>query len=530
MRTNFRKRWSILTRAPKSKARRLQSAVAMTTVMALALTITLLPTSASAQAKRGGELVYASGVDAQTLDPQFITDIPTFRVVGSMYEGLTAQNEEGKIIPALATSWTVDDDQRTWTFKLREGVRFHDGSPFNAEAVKFTFDRLMNPDTGSPRRSTLAAVESVDVVDNNTVRIVTKAPYAPLLAQLSTYNAYIMSPEHVKKVGEKVREMPSGTGPFKLKSWQPGERLTVVRNDDYWGEKALLDSVTFTVVPEDSARTLLLLSGQADVISGVPTVMLDRLKKSGTINVIQKPGYRTIYLGMNLARPPFDDIKVRHAVAYAINKEALLKGVLNGIGTLGGSYESSVIAGSATDLPPYPYDPAKAKALLAEAGYPDGFTTDFYVPTGRYTMDRQLGEAIQAQLAEVGIRATIQAPEISSYLSTLSQKRAPLFIGGKGSPSGDMDFTQTLSNGSTGRMNHFNFNNEEVDKLIEQQRVTVDADARREILHKLQTKVYEEAPHITLFYEDQLWATRNNVNDVKIYVNEFVDFSNAWKQ
>ncbi len=481
-----------------------------------------------AAATSGGDLVYAGGVDAQTLDPQFITDIPTFRVVGSMYEGLTAQNEDGEIIPGLATEWSVSDDGRTWRFRLRDGVKFHDGSDFNAEAVKFTYDRLMDPETGSPRRSALAAVESVEVVDDHTVDITTKAPFAPLLAQLSTYNTWILSPAQVQKVGEKVREMPSGTGPFRFDSWQPGERLKVVRNDDYWGDKAKVDSVTFTVVPEDSARVLLLMSGQADVVSGVPTVMVDRLEGSDAVEMIRKTGYRTIYLGMNLEMEPFDDPRVREAVALAVDKEGLVKGVMRGIGTLGGSYESSVIAGSATDLPPHPYNPERARELLADAGYPNGFEVDFYVPTGRYNNDRQLGEAIQAQLAEVGIEANLISPEISAYLNTLTRAEAPLFISGKGSPSGDMDFTQTLSHGSTGRMNHFNLKDDEVDAMIEAQRVAVDPAERQAILHDLQSRIYDLKPHVTLFYEDQLWATRSNVHDFKVYVNEFADFSDAW--
>lgn len=497
---------------------------------ALAVSTLAAVPGAAAAATPGGDLVYAGGVDAQTLDPQFITDIPTFRVVGAMYEGLTGQNAAGEIVPALATHWTVSDDGRTWRFHLRKGVKFHDGSDFNAEAVKFTFDRLLNPDTKSPRRSALAAVERVTVVDEHTVDVTTKAPFAPLLAQLSTYNTWILSPAQVAKVGAAIRERPSGTGPFRFESWQPGERVKVVRNDAYWGDKAKVDSVTFTVVPEDSARVLLLMSGQADVISGVPTVMVDRLKANKAVDVIQKPGYRTIYLGMNLAMPPFDDLRVRQAVAHAVNKEALLKGVMRGIGTLGGSYESSVIVGSATDLPPYPYNPQRARELLAEAGHPNGFTVDFYVPTGRYNNDRQLGEAIQAQLAEVGIKVNLISPEISAYLNLLNQAKAPLFISGKGSPSGDMDFTQTLSHGSTGRMNHFNLKDGDVDSMIEAQRVAVDPAKRQDILRQLQTRVYNLLPHVTLFYEDQLWATRSTVHDFQVYVNEFADFSDAWLQ
>lgn len=349
------------------------------------------------------------------------------------------------------------------------------------------------------------------------------------MAQLSAYNVYILSPTQVKKEGANFKRSPAGTGPFRFQSWQPGEQLVLVRNDKYWGEKPRIDQLVFKVVPEDSSRTLMLLSGQADVISGVPSVMVKRLQTNDKVRVIRRTGYRTIYLGMNLAVKPFDDIRVRQAVAHALNKPALVQGVLSGIGTLGGSYESSVIIGHDKSLPPYPYDVAKAKKLLADAGFPNGFNTDFFVPTGLYNMDRPLGEAIQAQLAAVGIQARIQAPETSTYLSTLSQAKAPMFIGGKGSPTGDMDFTQSLSNGSTGRMNHFNFKNPEVDKLIVQQRVTVDPEQRRKALDDLQKAVYREAPHITLYYEDQLWATRSNVNDVQVYVNEFVNFTKARK-
>jgi peptide/nickel transport system substrate-binding protein len=480
-------------------------------------------------AKAGGTLVYATGVDAQTLDPQFITDIPTFRVAGAIYEALTAQDENGKIIPGLASSWSVSDDKRTWTFKLRPNVFFHDGTPFNAQAVKFTFDRIANPATGSPRKSSLDAVEAMAVVDDLTFRITTKAPFAPLLAQLSAYNLYILSPTQVQKEGANFKRAPAGTGPFKFHSWQPGERLTVVRNDKYWGEKPRLDGVEFRVVPEDSARTLLLLGGQVDVISGLPSVMVKRMQTLDKVKVVRKTGYRTIFLGMNLAVKPFDDLRVRQAVAYAVNKQALVQGVMSGVGTLGGSFESSVIQGSDKSLQPYPFDVAKAKKLLADAGYPNGFATDFFVPTGLYNMDRQLGEAIQGQLAAVGIKANIVAPEISAYLNTLTQAKAPLFIGGKGSPTGDMDFTQALSHGSGGRMNHFNLKNPEVDKLIAQQRVTVEPKARGKVLDELQELVYRETPHVTLYYEDQLWATRANVQDVQVYVNEFVNFRRAWK-
>ena len=480
------------------------------------------------QPKTGGTLVYATGTDVQTLDPQFVTDVPTSRIVANIHETLVKADEKGTIQPCLATSWTTSDDKLTWTFKLRQGVRFHDGTPFNAAAVKATFDRMRDPATGSPRRSALAAIAEVKVIDDLTVALVTKEPFAPLLPQLSAYNLAIMSPAQIAKAGAKYREQPSGTGPFRLKSWQPGEKITLARNDDYWGEKARLDAVETRVVPEDSARVLQLLSGEADVIASVPTVMLKRLEGSSAVQVIRKTGFRTIYVGLNNNIAPFNDRRVREAVAYAINVQALQRGVLSGVGQLGGGFESPVIGG-AKEIPPRPYDPAKARKLLAEAGHPNGFATSFYVPTGRYLMDRQLGEAIQAQLGEVGIKVKIESPEWGAFTALVDQKKAPMFLMGKGSPTGDLDFTLTLTAMSNGRMNSFALNNPELDKLILEQRGAVEPEKRRALLARAQDLIFEEVPAVVLFYEDQLFAARANVHGVAIYPNEFVDFAGAWK-
>ena len=476
-------------------------------------------------------LVYVTGTDAQTLDPQMINDLPTSRIVMHIHEALVKQDENGELQPSLATSWQVSDDNLTWTFKLREDVRFHDGAPFNAAAVKFTFDRMMDPETGSPRRSALAAVEQVDVVDEHQVAIVTKKPYAPLLTQMSVYNLAIMSPAHTRAVGKDYGVNPSGTGPYKLESWQTGESLTLVRNESYWGDKPALERITMRVVPEDSARVFMLLSGEADVIASIPTVMLPRLDGSDDVNIIRRPGYRSIYLGMNLGIEPFDDQRVRRAVAHAVDPKALLDGVLNGIGTLGGSIESPVIAG-AKELPNYAYDPALAKQLLAEAGFADGLDVNFYVPTGRYLMDRQIGEAVQAQLAQAGIRAQIVSPEWGAMIGALlkDKKTAQLFILGKGSPTGDPDFTMTLLLMTGERVNATNLSDPELDRMIAAQRSVVDPAEREKMLHAIQDRVYELIPHVVLFHEDQLFAARSNVEGVQVYVNEFVDFTKASKR
>jgi peptide/nickel transport system substrate-binding protein len=480
------------------------------------------------QPKAGGTLVYATGTDVQTLDPQFVTDVPTSRIVAHIHETLVKADEKGEIQPCLATSWTTSDDKLTWTFRLRQGVKFHDGTPFNAAAVKATFDRMRDPATGSPRRSSLGAITDVKVIDDATIALSTKEPFAPLLAQLSAYNLAIMSPAQLQKAGAKYREQPAGTGPFKLKSWQPGEKIVLARNDDYWGDKPRLDALETRVVPEDSARVLQLLSGEADMIASVPTVMLKRLEASPAVQVMKKTGFRTIYVGLNNGIAPFNDRRVREAVAYAIDVQGLQRGVLSGVGQLGGGFESPVIGG-AKEIAPRPHDPARARKLLAEAGLANGFSTTFYVPTGRYLMDRQLGEAIQAQLGEVGIKVKIESPEWGAFTAAVDQKKAPMFLMGKGSPTGDLDFTLTLTAMSNGRMNSFALSNPEIDRLIVAQRGAVEPAERRKLLARVQDMIFEDVPAVVLFYEDQLFAARANVHGVVVYPNEFVDFAGAWK-
>jgi peptide/nickel transport system substrate-binding protein len=500
-------------------------------VLGLALGLGLAGTPGHAAPKSGGTLVYATGTDALTLDPQFVTDVPTSRVVMHLHETLVYLGDDGGIRPGLAESWTVSTDKLTWTFKLRGGVKFHDGTPFTAQAVKYTIDRIRNPATASPRRSAAAAIQDVKVIDPQTVALVTARPFAPLLAQLSAYNLAILSPASGETVGKEYSKKPSGTGPFVLDAWKPGDRAVLARNPSYWGARPWLDKVEFRVVPEDSTRVLQLLSGEVDAIASVPPVMLKRLTAAKDVRTLRSPGFRTIYIGLNNKLKPFDDVRVRRAVAHALNPPAIVSGILGGVGTTGGGLESPAIGGAHKSLSVYKHDPGLARKLLAEAGHPAGFTVKFYVPTGRYLMDRQVGEAVQAQLKEVGITAQIEAPDWG-VLTQLLDKRTevPMFLLGKGSPTGDLDFTLTLTTRTDGRMNQFNYSNPEVDKLIDLQRSTLDPGEREQLLRRIQEKFYDEAAAVVLFYEEQLFATRANVQGVGVHPNEFVGFARAWKE
>jgi peptide/nickel transport system substrate-binding protein len=490
----------------------------------------VVATGVQAAPKKGGTLVYATGTDATTLDPQFVTDVPTSRMVMQIHQTLVYPDLKGNIQPVLAESWTVSDDKLTWTFKLRKGVTFHDGTPFNAESVKYTFDRIKDPEIGSPRKSTAKVIKEVKVIDEYTAAFITSKPFAPFLAQLSAYNLAILSPTAAKKYGKKYGEHPAGTGPFKLVSWSPGEKMIMARNENYWGNKALVDKLEVRVVPEDSSRVMLLLSGEVDVIASVPPIMIPKLKKSKDVKIIQKTGFRTIYIGLNNKVKPFDNLKVRQAVSHAINQEAIVKGVLGGVGTIGGGLESPAIPGAHKNLKPYKYDPTLAKKLLAEAGYPNGFETLFYTPTGRYLMDRQVAEAVQAQLKEIGINAKLQTPDWGALIALLNKyDKVPMFLMGKGSPTGDLDLTATLTGACGARMNHFSHCDPEVDKLIDLQRGAVDVQERYKILAEIQERMYKNVPAVVLYYQDQIYGTRANVHDIWVNPNEFIGFFKAWK-
>jgi peptide/nickel transport system substrate-binding protein len=481
--------------------------------------------------RRGGTLTYATGTDATTLDPQFITDVPTSRTAMHIHETLVFQDQRGEMQPKLAETWTVSEDRRTWTFRLRRGVTFHDGTPFDAEAVRASFARILDPATGSPRRSVATVITEMRVLDSHTIALTTAQPFAPLLAQLSTYNLAILSPARFGAEGRNYARRPAGTGPFQLQAWQPGERITLSRFEGYWGERPNLDRIEIRVVPEDSARVLQILSGEADVIASVPPVMLPRLQGQRNVRVIREAGFRTVYIGLNARMKPWDDVRVRRAFAHAINADAIVSGVLRGVGTRGAGLEAPPISGAHRSLSPVPYDPTRARALLAEAGYPNGVDSVFFTPTGRYLNDRQIAEAVQAQAREAGFRLRLETPEWGAYQQMLDAgDRIPVFLLGKGSPSGDVDFTVTLLMHSEGRMNYFGFRDPRADQLIGAQRAATDPAERQRLLDELQDKFHDATVAVVLFYEDQLFATRANVQGVVVNPNEFVSFIGAWKE
>jgi len=318
----------------------------------------------------GGELVIAFGTDPESLDPNKISSAPAGMVLTHIAETLVTMTEELEIAPLLAESWEFSEDAKVLTLYLRRGVVFHDGTPFNAEAVKINLERFQK---AVFRFLIYPRVQNVEVVDEYTVRLHLDMPFAPLLAHLSHNFIAMISPKQIAELPEGQDIMaPVGTGPFKFDKWVRGEYVRIVRNDEYWGQKPYVDAVVFRIVPSDATRLVLLETGQVHAIMRVPPPDAPRVAATPGLELVKVPSVRTIYIGFNCQRPPFNDPRVRQALNYAVDKEAIVKEILSGMGGISDAPIMPLVFGHSPQ-PVYQYDPEKARRLLDEAGVPRGF-------------------------------------------------------------------------------------------------------------------------------------------------------------
>lgn len=373
------------------------------------------PTPSPAQVS-GGTVTYAAGADPDNLDPANAESNPSEAVNRMMYENIAKFDPKLKIVPGLATKWEQSKDGFTWTFYLRKGVKFHDGTPFNAEAVKVFFERMIGPEKPSRAGLYVPFVNSVEIVDDYTVKINLKTPFAFFLNNLAHSASGIISPTALKTYGKDISRRAVGTGPFKFVEWVHGDHLTMVRNDDYWGGKAYLDKIVVKTVKEDSARVMMLQSGDAQLIVRIPSEDIPRLEKDPNIKLDSTETLRVLYIGINCSKKPFTDVRVRQALNYAVDKEAIVKSLYQGRALVSAGIVPPLATGFFS-VKGYPYDPEKAKKLLAEAGYPKGFKAKLWSPQGRYPKDFEMAQAVQQQLKKVGIDCTLDTMEWAVYLA-----------------------------------------------------------------------------------------------------------------
>ena len=474
-------------------------------------------------------LIVAQGTDAVTLDPHDATDSPSATVTSHLYETLFDLTPEGEIVPALATGYEMSDDGLTVTLSLRDDVVFHDGTPLTAEIVKGSLDRFLDPELAFTFRFLLDSIGEVEVVDEYTVQLNLSNQFAPLLAHLTHSSTGIILPAAVEQHGEDFNANPVGTGPFSFVSWQRNEAIELASYDGYWGDVAQIDGVRFVTVPENTTRMAMVESGEAHVAVRVPPQDIARLDADPNITVENVSSLRTIFIYFNHNIEPFDNPLVRQAVNYAVNNQDLADFVLGGAVRVSDSPISPGIFGY-TPVGDYNQDLERARELLAEAGFPDGFSTTLYSPSGRYLQDIQTSEAIQGMLAEVGITAEIETLEWSAYLDQLNMPMednvVPMGMLGWGTVTGDADYglfpllhtDQFVPAGS----NRAFYSNPEVDALLSEARVSPDNDARLQMYEDAMQLIWDDAAWLFLHSETQLVAVRDGVNGLIIHPTERV--------
>lgn len=487
-------------------------------VIALAVSLTLATSLAQT-------LVIAQGTDAVTLDPHNSTDSPTATVLSHIYETLFDLTPDGQIVPLLATGAEMSADGLTWTVTLRQDVVFHNGAPLTAEVVKGSMERFIDPANAFTFAFLLNRIQEIVVVDDHTVEFRLSSTFAPFLAHLTHNSAAIVHPDVVAQFGEDFPENPVGTGPFQLANWQRGEQLDLVRFDGYWGEQPGVSGVRFLVVPEDTTRMALVETGEAHVAVRVPPQDVARIDANPNVTVQNVSGLRTIYIYFNHLMEPFDDVRVRQALNYAVDKEEIAEFVFGGAVRPSDAPIAPGIFGY-TPVGPYEYDPERARQLLAEAGFADGLTVEFWSPTGRYPQDIQVAQAIQGQLAAVGVTANITSIDWAAYLVATAQPRestyVPMALLGWGTVTGDADYGlfALFHSSQAPNPNRAFYNNSVVDALLDQARTNPDPSLRQQLYADAMELIWNDAPWLFLYSESQVVAVRDEVEGFVIHPTE----------
>ncbi|HEY2594800.1 MAG TPA: ABC transporter substrate-binding protein, partial [Chloroflexota bacterium] len=408
--------------APTQAAPNQAAAAAPTQAAPTAAPAQAAPTqSAAATAQpgvRGGTLTIALSAEPVDTDPANTGGTPSQAAEMLMYNGLVNLTPDQQIVPDLAQSWTADND--TWTFKLRQGVMFHDGTPFNAAAVKYMFDRyLVNSEKVRRAGDWMPYLASVDALDDSTVQFKTKGIDAFFLNRLAG-EVGIVSPTQHQKLGQDYLKNPVGTGPFQFKEWVPGVNITVVRNDNYFGDKAYLDSVIMRPISEDTTRALALQTGEVQLATPIIPEQISQMQSDPNINIVSRATTLNLMFGMNNTKSPFDNVNVRQALNYAIDRDAIVMNVYSGLArAMQGAVPQAAL--NYAPVAGFTYDPDKAKQMLSDAGYAGGFTTSLTGTKGRYFKDFELMQAIQQYLKAVNVTTNINIVEWARYLELVRQ-------------------------------------------------------------------------------------------------------------
>jgi peptide/nickel transport system substrate-binding protein len=405
----------------------------------------------------------------------------------NVFEGLTRFMGDGSVVPGLAESWEISDDGLTYTFKLRSGVTFHDGTTMDADDVKFSLDRIGAEDSANAQKALYAAISEVNVIDPMTVEIKLSEPNGNMIFNLAWGDAVIVAPESI----ENIKQMPIGTGAFTFTNWNQGDKVELTRNDNYWGDAPALAKATFKFISDPTAAFASVMAEDVDVFVSFPAPEnLPQFEADPRFQVLVGSTEGETILSTNNKMPPFDNVKVRQALAHAIDRQAIIDGAMFGLGTPIGTHFAPHNPAYVDLTAQSAYDPEKAKALLAEAGFADGFETTLHLPPPSYA--RRGGEIIAAQLAQVGIKAEITNVEWAQWLETVFR--------GKDFGLTIVSHTEPMDIGIYANPEYyFQYDNAEFQDLIAKLNITADPDMRTSMLAEAQQTISDDYVNGYLF-------------------------------
>ena len=490
----------------------------------------------------GGELVIAKPTEPQSLDPQRDAGGPSAEIQNSVLESLVYFDNDMKLQPGLATSWDISQNGKEYTFHLRKGVKFHDGTDFNADAVKFIFERALGRIGGKKNRyiRLITPLKSVDVVDDYTVKMVLDRTFAPFLNSLVHTGFSMLSPTAIQKMGAKFGRTPVGTGPYRVVEWTKGQRIVLEKFNDYWVKDIPhLDRIVFRILPDAQTRVAALRAGEVNFIIQLPENLYQDVDAAPGIKAVKTQTLRTVFFRFNPQKEPFNDINVRKAFVHYINAGTIVATILEGL-----HYQAVQptqppgVWGISTEIKGYEHDPQEADKLLEASGWKKGkggvwmknekplqFT--LWTTTNRYPQDSTIAVAVKNVLKKQGMDVQVQTREWGAYRDSIFNKEYGVFLFGAGASTGDVDYVYSiLFHGSS----RYAQGPSAADELLEKARTMVNAGERLRLCKEFQTVIRDEYLWFPVYWMSQLVAMSDSVKGFTPRQDEQFDFSTVWLQ
>lgn len=487
--------------------------------------INLLVPAPVAAAQPSGELIIAQGPEITNLDGSMTTGMLTFNVVVNFMEPLVMRGADLHPHPHLAES-VEQVDESTVRFTIREGVTFHNGDPLTVDDVVFTLERISNPDQGSDLYRYANTVTSVEAIDDRVVEVTLSEPDVTFITRMTLVP--IVPRAVVEELGDAEFDAnPMGTGPYRFVSWERGDRVTLEAYEDYWGDPAAIQTLVFRGIPEDATRMAEVQTGAAGLVTNVPTHLVPELESSDNTVVQDVNSLRTMFCILNTHKAPFDNVLVRQAANYAVDKELIAVGLMDGYATpTTQPFGPEVFGYNPEAEGSYAHDPDRARELLAEAGYADGVEVNFFSPAGRYLKDEEVVQTIAAQLQEVGFEVNVNFMEWQAFSDTHIQSGEPspdldIAFYSNANNTGDADYNLSLNVHSGNRGVYWN--SPETDAMIDEARQVVDEAERLALYHQIIDLMIEEAPWIYLYTQHDIYAATSSLQGWEARPDEMID-------